>query len=302
MKVHITTFQWHEFFPQAKNNIGVVIALWAPIIIVYFMDTQIWYAIFSTIFGVIYGAFRGLGEIRTLVMLRSRFQSLPGAFNACLIPEERDEKIKKKVTSSSKFDENPSNKGKNAAQFAQLWNRIISSFREEDLITNWIIDEIFLKVDNHIEKEDLIKELNMSALPGLYEQFIKLIEYLLENRKEDKDQVVIVLLNMLEIVTRDIWRKRFLESSHGGYHGKDEGMKPLDQQSQFFGELGFPVKRETEAWKEKIKRLHLLLTVKESAMDVPSNLEARRRISFFSNSLFMDMPTAPKVRNMLSFS
>ncbi|GMY22214.1 callose synthase 1-like isoform X2 [Fagus crenata] len=63
MKVHITTFQWHEFFPQAKNNIGVVIALWAPIIIVYFMDTQIWYAIFSTIFGGIYGAFRRLGEV-----------------------------------------------------------------------------------------------------------------------------------------------------------------------------------------------------------------------------------------------
>lgn len=29
---------------------------------VYFMDTQIWYAIFSTIFGGIYGAFRRLGE------------------------------------------------------------------------------------------------------------------------------------------------------------------------------------------------------------------------------------------------
>jgi len=40
----------------------------------------------------------------------------------------------------------------------------------------------------------------------------------------------------------------------------------------------------------QIKRLHLLLTVKESAMDVPSNLEARRRLTFFSNSLFMEMP------------
>jgi hypothetical protein len=28
------------------------------------MDTQIWYAIFSTIFGGIYGAFRRLGEVR----------------------------------------------------------------------------------------------------------------------------------------------------------------------------------------------------------------------------------------------
>lgn len=28
------------------------------------MDTQIWYAIFSTLFGGIYGAFRRLGEVR----------------------------------------------------------------------------------------------------------------------------------------------------------------------------------------------------------------------------------------------
>jgi len=32
------------------------------------------------------------------------------------------------------------------------------------------------------------------------------------------------------------------------------------------------------------------------------NLEARRRIAFFTNSLFMDMPCAPTVRKMLSFS
>ena len=32
----------------------------------------------------------------------------------------------------------------------------------------------------------------------------------------------------------------------------------------------------------QIKRLHLLLTVKESAMDVPSNLESRRRLTVLS--------------------
>lgn len=119
-----------------------------------------------------------------------------------------------------------------------------------------------------------------------------------------------------------------LDSIHGG--SGHEGMVPFDQQYQLFASAGaikFPAP-QSEAWKEKvyrvelytlvffnylylidififpsqIKRLYLLLTVKESAMDVPSNLEARRRISFFSNSLFMDMPSAPKVRNMLSFS
>ncbi|KAI7986339.1 Callose synthase 7 [Camellia lanceoleosa] len=47
---------------SSTRNIGVVIAIWAPIVLVYFMDTQIWYAIFSTIVGGIYGAFSHLGE------------------------------------------------------------------------------------------------------------------------------------------------------------------------------------------------------------------------------------------------
>ena len=115
-------------------------------------------------------------QIRTLGMLRSRFESLPGAFNACLIPEEKGEPMKKKglkATLSRKYPkvsfptlkflfscflqifvplilrkngkpefiyliilQIPSNKEKAAARFAQLWNTIISSFREEDLISN----------------------------------------------------------------------------------------------------------------------------------------------------------------------
>ncbi|KAI9400626.1 hypothetical protein POPTR_001G012200v4 [Populus trichocarpa] len=391
MSVHITTFQWHEFFPRAKNNIGVVIALWAPIILVYFMDSQIWYAIFSTFFGGIYGAFRRLGEIRTLGMLRSRFQSLPGAFNACLIPGDKSEPKKKgfKATLSRKFAEIPSNKEKEAARFAQLWNKIISSFREEDLISNkemdlllvpywadrdldliqWppfllaskipialdmakdsngkdkelkkriefdnymscavrecyasfkniilflvqgkrekeVIDFIFSEVNIHIDGGDLISEYKMSALPFLYDHFVKLIKYLLANKPEDRDQVVILFQDMLEVVTRDIMMEdhisNLVDSIHGG--SGHEGMTLHERQYQLFassGAIKFPIEPVTEAWKEKIKRLFLLLTTKESAMDVPSNLEARRRISFFSNSLFMDMPTAPKVRNMLSFS
>ncbi|KAE8037016.1 hypothetical protein FH972_009643 [Carpinus fangiana] len=390
MAVQITNFQWHEFFPRAKNNIGVVIALWAPIILVYFMDTQIWYAIFSTLFGGIYGAFRRLGEIRTLGMLRSRFQSLPGAFNARLIPEEKSEPKKKgiKATLSRKFAEIPSNKEKEAARFAQLWNKIITSFREEDLISyremdlllvpywadrdldliQWppfllaskipialdmakdstgkdrelkkridnddymscavhecyasfkniikflvqgerekeVIDHIFSEVDKHIETGDLVSTFKMSALPSLYDLFVKLIGCLLTNNKDDWEKVVFLFQDMLEVVTRDMMEDQIsslVESIHGG-SGHD-GLTPLDQAYQLFASTGaikFPIEPVTMAWREKINRLNLLLTTKESAMDVPSNLEARRRISFFSNSLFMEMPLAPKVRNMLSFS
>lgn len=46
-------------------------------------------------------------QIRTLELLRSRFETLPRAFNATLIPEEKSENTKKKglkATFSRKFD------------------------------------------------------------------------------------------------------------------------------------------------------------------------------------------------------
>ncbi|XP_050371424.1 callose synthase 9 [Argentina anserina] len=52
----------------------------------------------------------------------------------------------------------------------------------------------------------------------------------------------------------------------------------------------------------QIKRVYSLLTIQESAANVPRNLEARRRLQFFTNSLFMEMPEAKPVREMLSFS
>ncbi|KAI4345088.1 hypothetical protein L6164_012252 [Bauhinia variegata] len=134
MMIRHVDFAWHEFFPNAKHNYGAVIALWAPVLLVYFMDTQIWYAIYSTLYGGVVGAFDRLGEIRTLGMLRSRFQSLPGAFNTCLVPT--DKKQKRRFTLSKRYAEIPASRRSEAAKFSQLWNEIISSFREEDLISD----------------------------------------------------------------------------------------------------------------------------------------------------------------------
>ncbi|CAA7399579.1 unnamed protein product [Spirodela intermedia] len=389
MRYRITTFQWHEFFPRAKNNIGVVIALWAPIILVYFMDTQIWYAIFSTLLGGIYGACRRLGEIRTLGLLRSRFHSLPEKFNERLVAGDASKVRKKrglKATLSRNFSKMPDDNKKNNAKFAQLWNKIITSFRKEDLIDNrerdlllvpywadgdlgiiqWppfllaskipiavdmtkdsngkenelikriladdymlyavrecyasfrniikhmvrgdkereLINSIFEIVDGFITDDEITK-LNLCALHTLYEKFVDLTNLLLKNEREDEDQVVLLFQDMLEVTTKDIAEEHLYsisDSYHGGAYGTED-VTTLSGRQLFAsqGALMFPLK-QSDAWTEKIKRIHLLLTVKESAMDVPTNLEARRRISFFTNSLFMKMPEAPEVRRMISFS
>ena len=41
-----------------------------------------------------------------------------------------------------------------------------------------VIDHLFAQVDQHIEKGTLLTELNLSALPSLYDKFIDLIKKL----------------------------------------------------------------------------------------------------------------------------
>ncbi|KAL8045130.1 hypothetical protein ABFX02_08G093000 [Erythranthe guttata] len=374
MSIHHVDYAWHEFFPHAKHNYGAVAAIWAPVILVYFLDLQIWYAIFSTMYGGFTGAFDRLGEIRTLGMLRSRFQSLPGAFNTYLVPSEKTRK--RGFSLSNNLQKETASRRSEAARFAQLWNDVICSFREEDLISDremdlllvpyssdpslkiiqwppfllaskipialdmaaqfrskdadlWkricaddymkcaviecyesfkhvlntliigetekrIIGIIIKEIESHISKSTFLANFRMKPLPDLCKKFVELVEILKEGQPSKKDRVVLLLQDMLEVVTRDMMVNEIRELAELGQGSKDSG-------NQLFASIVFPPPN-TAQWEEQIRRLYLLLTVKESAIEVPTNLEARRRITFFANSLFMDMPRAPRVRKMLSFS
>ncbi|CAK9146928.1 unnamed protein product [Ilex paraguariensis] len=383
---HVNSF----YVNAAKNNYGAVASLWAPVILVYFMDTQIWYAIYSTLCGGVIGAFDRLGEIRTLGMLRSRFQSLPGAFNTYLVPSD---KKKRGFSFSKRFHEVTASRRTEAAKFAQLWNEVICSFREEDLISDrkgpigtktvfiyfremdlllvpyssdpslkliqwppfllaskipialdmavqfrskdadlWkricsdeymkcavvecyesfklvlnalvvgetekrIIGLIIREVESNISKNTFLANFRMGPLPTLCKKFVELVDILKDADPSNKDSVVLLLQDMLEVVTRDMMVNEIRELVELGHSSKGQLFANTDSKPSIM----FPPV-VTAQWEEQIRRLHLLLTVKESAIDVPTNLEARRRIAFFTNSLFMDMPRAPRVRKMLSFS
>ncbi|KAL1224859.1 Callose synthase 5 [Cardamine amara subsp. amara] len=380
MSIRHVKYQWHEFFPDAEHNYGAVVSLWLPVILVYFMDTQIWYAIFSTICGGVIGAFDRLGEIRTLGMLRSRFQSLPGAFNTYLVPSDKTRR--RGFSLSKRFAEVTAARRTEAAKFSQLWNEIICSFREEDIISDremdlllvpyssdpslkliqwppfllaskipialdmaaqfrtkdadlWkricadeymkcaviecyesfkhvlhtlvigenekrIIGIIIKEVESNISKNSFLSNFRMAPLPALCSKFVELVGILKDADPSKRDTVVLLLQDMLEVVTRDMMQNENRELVELGHTNKESGRQLFAGTDAKPAILFPPV--ATAQWDEQIRRLHLLLTVKESAMDVPTNLEARRRIAFFANSLFMDMPRAPRVRSMLSFS
>ncbi|KAH1197616.1 Callose synthase 7 [Glycine max] len=345
MGMSIDNYQWHEFFPENEtHNICIVIAIWAPIILVYFMDAQIWYAIYATLFGGIIGAFSHLGEIRTLGMLRSRFQSVPVAFSQRFWTG-RDRKTKQEESDETY-------ERQNIAYFSQVWNEFINSMREEDLISDrdrdlllvpysssdvsviqWppflLASKIPIAVDmaKDYKKEtddDLVRKIKSdgymySAVVECYETLKDIIMSLLLDeddrrqgceadmreklekfltllRSEDgklESQIVNVLQDIVEIIIQDVMfdGHLLLQTPHQ-YH-VERGQKFVNIDTSF---------THNRSVMEKVIRLHLLLTVKESAINVPQNIEARRRITFFANSLFMNMPKAPKVRDMLSFS
>lgn len=414
-------YQWHEMFPREKYNLGVIIAVWAPIIMVYFMDTQIWYAIWSTIFGGINGAFSRLGEIRTLEMLRSRFRSLPGAFNANLVSPSSEEKSRvrrqrfslrksyrpldelyephnqqgdKPLDEVDQLHDDKENARKisnvqvGVAKFSQLWNAVIKSIRQEDYIKNdemelllipqssdldmryiqWppfllankiasvldmvkdlsdrvndeeiikridhdpymkcaivecydlftvilraiskgdcermVVEKLIKDVQDSIAQRALLKSLRMSALPLFFHKIVDLVKILEKPDIEKVEQVTFLLQDLLEVYIRDVKKEsdpEMLDASRRGHLEMPEEIWGVKNRQLFEKDfIEYPLK--SDSLNQKIKRLHLLLTTEEFAADVPSNSQARHRITFFANSLFMDMPPPPTIHDMLSFS
>ncbi|PPS17329.1 hypothetical protein GOBAR_AA03240 [Gossypium barbadense] len=376
LDMHVENYLLYKIVPNVAHNVGALIAIWAPIILVYFMDAQIWYAIFSTLFGGVLGAFRHVGEIRTLGMLRSRFRSVPRAFIERFLPSAHHD-------SNTKLSDN-SIEQKNMAIFSQMWNEFICSLREEDLISNkdqelllvpcspsddsvirWplfllaskipaalniakdskrkedakliklinsdfymhsavvecyktikclidglledeadkkIVLKIYDEVSNSLQQGKFLKEFKMSGMPLLSVKLEKWLKILVEIELNlcslllcfSSAQITKALQGIMDTVTHDVMinGQKALQGASVYQNSKD---------GQSFEKINTQDIRH-KSWKDKISRLHFLLTFKESAADVPRNSEARRRITFFANSLFMNMPTAPRVSDMRSFS
>uniref|UniRef100_A0A0E0CII5 1,3-beta-glucan synthase n=1 Tax=Oryza meridionalis TaxID=40149 RepID=A0A0E0CII5_9ORYZ len=130
------------------------------------------------------------------------------------------------------------------------------------------------------------------------------------NKQELRYEVTILLQDIIDILVQDMLVDAqsvlgLINSSEtliSDDDGTFEYYKPeLFASISSISNIRFPFP-ENGPLKEQVKRLYLLLNTKEKVVEVPSNLEARRRISFFATSLFMDMPSAPKVSSMLSFS
>ncbi|XP_020235766.1 callose synthase 10 [Cajanus cajan] len=156
------------------------------------------------------------------------------------------------------------------------------------------VERIFREINNSIVEGSLVITLSLKKLPVVLSRLTALTGLLIRNDPELAKGAAKAVHDLYEVVTHELVSsdlRENLDTWNILARARDEG--------RLFSRIVWPNDPEI---KELVKRLHLLLTVKDSAANVPKNLEARRRLEFFTNSLFMDMPSAKPVSEMLPFS
>ncbi|XP_044487374.1 callose synthase 10 [Mangifera indica] len=194
---------------------------------------------------------------------------------------------------------------------ADLWNRICRDeymayavqecyYSVEKILHSLVdgegrlwVERIFLLINNSISNGSLFTTLSLKKIPLVLSRFSALFGLL---RKEDPNlanAAAKALFDVYEVVTHDLLLSELreqLDTWNILAKARNEG--------RFLSRIEWP--RDPEI-KDQVKRLYLLLTVKDSAANIPKNLEARRRLEFFTNSLFMDMPPAKPVSEIIPF-
>ncbi|CAM6127243.1 unnamed protein product [Calypogeia fissa] len=390
-------YKWHEFFKGANRT--AVVFTWAPVILIYFMDIQIWYSMCSALVGALVGLMAHLGEIRNAQQMKARFRFFPSAVAFALMPEEgllpqkafftwwgrvkdvvRRGKLRYGV-GVRKAKEKEGVKTLEVGKFKQVWNEIIGIFREEDIVgddevellempsagwnisvTQWplillsnellialgycdpvhhwyhsdhwlwrkiasneyrrgaviecyeslkhvlsritreaseddhIFPAIFKEIDDSIHQERFIKTFKLKVLPDVHNRLMKLIYVLLGRPLQGEvHKVVAALQDLYEVLTRDFPKDKNAKMKFRNLASTKSG-------SLLFVEAVELPDAEDGRFFYQLKRLSTIMSTTVAFLNVPRNLEARRRLSFFSNSLFMTMPRAPQVEKMLSFS
>ncbi|KAL6584462.1 Callose synthase 10 [Orobanche minor] len=156
------------------------------------------------------------------------------------------------------------------------------------------VERIFREINSSISEGSLVITLSLKKLPMVLSRFTALTGLLTrDSTPELAKGAAKAVYDFYDVVTHELLSpdlREQLDTWHILLRARNEG--------RLFSRIEWPKDRDI---KEQVKRLHLLLTVKDSAANIPKNLESRRRLQFFTNSLFMEMPPAKPVSEMMPF-
>ncbi|PKA50093.1 Callose synthase 10 [Apostasia shenzhenica] len=197
---------------------------------------------------------------------------------------------------------------------ADLWNRIsrdeymayaaqecyyntkniLQSIVDEGEGRLWV-ERLFREINNSISEGSLVVTVSLKKLQLVASRLNALTGLLTRNESPELARgAAKAVYDLYDVVTHD-----FLTPNLSEFFDTWNILAKARHEGRLFSRIVWPTNLQL---KEQIKRLHLLLTVKDSAANIPKNLEARRRLEFFTNSLFMNMPVAKPVSEMMPFS
>ncbi|KAK1433883.1 hypothetical protein QVD17_10801 [Tagetes erecta] len=156
------------------------------------------------------------------------------------------------------------------------------------------VERIFREINDSIKENSLVMTLELKKLNLVLSRFTALTGLLvMDETPELAKGAAKAVYELYEVVSQGL-----LSSDLSEQLGTWSIVARARNEGRLFSRIGWP--RDPEI-KEQVKRLNLLLKVKDSASNIPKNLEARRRLEFFTNSLFMHMPAAKPVSEMMPF-
>ncbi|KAG6621263.1 Callose synthase 5 [Phytophthora cinnamomi] len=130
--VDVSTAQLENGIIESNHNIAFLAAMWAPVVLVYLYDSQIWLAIAQAIVGAWIGFRLKIGHSARIKEFVTRLQQAPNLFDEKVVSAAARGQlaINNNPLSSSSVAPDANSR----LRFAVVWNEIVSSFRLSDLL------------------------------------------------------------------------------------------------------------------------------------------------------------------------
>ncbi|CAA3013942.1 callose synthase 9 [Olea europaea subsp. europaea] len=157
------------------------------------------------------------------------------------------------------------------------------------------VERIYEDIQGSIVKKSILVDFQLNKLPLVIQKVTALLGILKSDKTPELETgAVKAILDLYDVMRHDVLSINMRE-----HYETWNMLSKARTDGRLFQKLKWPRDAELRA---QVSRLYSLLTIKDSAASIPKNLEARRRLQFFTNSLFMEMPVPKPVREMLSFS
>ncbi|KAK4764816.1 hypothetical protein SAY86_025906 [Trapa natans] len=176
---------------------------------------------------------------------------------------------------------------------ARIYEDIEISIEKKNILGDFQLNKLPLVISRVTALMGLLKEETPDSNKGAVKAVQDLYDVKEAETPDSNKGAVKAVQDLYDVVCHDVLSINMREN-----YETWNLLSKARNEGRLFSNLKWPKDPEL---KLQVKRLYSLLTIKDSAANVPKNLEARRRLEYFTNSLFMEMPPARAVQQMLSF-